>query len=171
MPIACSLVTVGKSSKKSSMEMPCSRWSNNVSKGTRVPLKTGCPPSVSGWMLINQTIRENGESIDFKFVPRNLIIGPNHSFIIGGINGGLYLIDPVNGRIICYDDVAEKNIGKIYINNLWTRTNVFAYRYYPLRYFFLSPAVNLFFNSLLCVNPLDFGGWGDKISVVLQRYI
>jgi len=44
--IGCSLETVGKSSKNSWSGTPASKWSNKLSIGTRVPLKTGCPPKI-----------------------------------------------------------------------------------------------------------------------------
>jgi hypothetical protein len=44
----CSLVTVGKSYKKRSIESPSSKQSNKFFAGTRVPAKTGSPPRTSG---------------------------------------------------------------------------------------------------------------------------
>ena len=51
-PRACSLVTLGKSSRNSSMEISFSQCQNSVSTGTRVPRNTGLPYCTSGSIVM-----------------------------------------------------------------------------------------------------------------------
>ena len=46
--MTCSRFTVGNPSRNSSIESPASKWSKRLFTGTRVPVKTGSPPRISG---------------------------------------------------------------------------------------------------------------------------
>lgn len=67
--MACSLETVGKSSKNSGMEWPASRYSKKVLTGTRVPLNTGVPPRMSfrrSMVLFGESMSELNKDPAFK---------------------------------------------------------------------------------------------------------
>src|SRR5688500_9716381 len=51
-PSACSRVTDGYCRRNSSSESPCDRYSKRMRTGTRVPVKHGEPPIISGSMLM-----------------------------------------------------------------------------------------------------------------------
>src|SRR5207249_6629560 len=54
--ITCSRETLGKPSRKSSIESPASRWSMSVGIGTRVPAKQGAPLMISGSIFTTEFI-------------------------------------------------------------------------------------------------------------------
>ena len=54
--MTCSRETLGKPSRKTSIESPASRWSISVWIGTRVPAKQGAPLMISGSILTTDVI-------------------------------------------------------------------------------------------------------------------
>jgi hypothetical protein len=62
------------------------------------------------WKNSHQTVEGN---IDFEFVPRCLQILQDNQFLMGGVFGGLYLVDPTRSKIKCLDDLPYKKIKTI----------------------------------------------------------
>jgi hypothetical protein len=65
-PCAWSILTLGKSSKKSRIEIPACKCQNKLCTGTRVPLKTGLP----NWIFGSTVIKSESLSI-FKYNQTN----------------------------------------------------------------------------------------------------
>ncbi len=66
--LTCSLVTPGKSSKNTSRESPALKWSKRLLTGTRVPRKTGSPPSRAGSFSTHSARRRDAACASFSKV-------------------------------------------------------------------------------------------------------
>ena len=70
------------------------------------------------WENTHQQIKEKKYIINFEFVPRSLIKLSRDQFLIGGMWGGLYHLDLNKRQIIPVDDIPDKEINHLQLDNL-----------------------------------------------------
>jgi hypothetical protein len=66
----------------------------------------------------HQRIKEKIGILDFNFDPRSIKKISDKVFLIGGMWGGLYLVDLLNNRLTCLDDINYDKIKSVKLNEL-----------------------------------------------------